>query len=143
MNLTEIIQPGMNKEEYYTVAEEHTASHVGSGSLRVLATPWMILYMERTARDFLQEHLPTGYSSVGVHVDVHHQAPSAVGSQVRITAQVLSIDGNRVIFRVEASDGQEQIGTGQHERVVVDEARFLRRIAAKIGAGTRDPSNPF
>ena len=140
MDLIEIIRPGMKIEELYTVAEEHTASHVGSGSLRVLATPWMILYMERAARDFLQEQLPTGYSSVGVHVDVYHLAPSPVGGQVRVVAEVITIDGNRVKFQVGAWDGLEQIGAGEHERVVVDEARFLRRIAAKIGIGATNPA---
>ena len=132
MDLIETIQPGMGREALYRVAEEHTASHVGSGTLRVLATPWMIAYMERAARDFLSERLPEGYTSVGVRVDVQHLAPSLVGSEVRVYARVLSLDGNRVNFSVEAWDGPEQIGVGEHQRVVVDEARFLRRIAAKM-----------
>ena len=140
MDLIEIIQPGMGKEELYLVEEEHTAAHVGSGSLRVLATPWMIAYMERVARDFLSEHLPEGYSSVGVRVDVQHLAPSLVGSQVSVHARVLSLDGARVNFSVEAWDGPEQIGVGEHQRVVIDEARFLRRIAAKTGGSTQDSS---
>lgn len=139
MDLTEIIQPGMGKEEHYLVEDEHTAAHVGSGSLRVLATPWMIAYMERAARDFLSEHLPEGYSSVGVRVNVQHLAPSLVGSQVRVQVRVLSLDGLRVNFSVEAWDGAEQIGVGEHLRVVIDEARFLRRIAAKTGSG--DPGS--
>jgi predicted thioesterase len=135
MDLIEIIQPGMGKEALDRVEEEHTAAHVGSGSLRVLATPWMIAYMERVARDFLAEHLPEGYTSVGVRVDVQHLAPSLVGSQVRVHARVLTIDGTRVNFSVEAWDGAEQIGVGEHQRAVIDEARFLRRIAAKTGDG--------
>ncbi len=102
-----------------------------AGRCRVLATPWMIAYMERAARDFLSERLPEGFTSVGVRVDVQHLAPSLVGSEVRVFARVLSLDGNRVSFSVEAWDGPEQIGVGEHQRVVVDEARFLRRVAAK------------
>jgi predicted thioesterase len=135
MDLNEVIHPGMGKEELYRVEEEHTASHVGSGSLRVLATPWMIAYMERAARDFLSELLPEGYTSVGVRVDVRHLAPSPVGSRVRVNVRVLSLDGWRVNFSVEAWDGTKQIGVGEHQRVVVDEARFLSRIAARIGSG--------
>jgi predicted thioesterase len=38
-----------------------------------------------------------------------------------------------VDFKVEAWDGTEKIGVGQHQRVVIEEARFLRRVAAKTG----------
>ena len=133
MEVEKIFQPGMSKEETFTVEEQHTAVHVGSGSLRVLATPWMIAYMERVARKFLGELLPQGYSSVGVRVDVRHLAPSPVGSRVRAHVEVLSVEGTKVDFNVEAWDGEEKIGAGQHQRVVIDEARFLRRVAAKTG----------
>lgn len=131
MDFEEIIQPGMSKEETFLVEEQHTAIHVGSGSLRVLATPWMIAYMERVARKFLGELLPQGYSSVGVHVDVSHLAPSPVGSQVKARVEILSVEGSKINFIIEAWDEEEKIGTGQHQRVVIDEARFLRRVAAK------------
>jgi fluoroacetyl-CoA thioesterase len=133
MDLTSLIQPGMTLEELFQVEDEHTASHVGSGSLRVLATPWMITYMERTSRSLLAQVLPPGYSSVGVHLDVRHLAPSAVGAQIRSRAVVQSLDGNKVNFSIEAWDGEEQIGAGSHQRVVIDEERFLRRVSAKIG----------
>jgi fluoroacetyl-CoA thioesterase len=44
---------------------------------------------------------------------------------------VLSVDGIRVYFSVEAWDSIEKIGEGKHERVVIDEARFLRRVEKK------------
>lgn len=132
MELDQIIKPGMSKEEIFLVKEEHSAIHVGSGSVRVLATPWMIGFMERVCQRLLAEHLPQGYSSVGVRVDVQHLAPSPVGSLVKVRGEVLSLDGSKVNFQVEAWDGEEKIGEGQHWRVVIDEARFLRRVAAKL-----------
>jgi len=133
MDVEEIFQPGMSMEEVFPVEEQHTALHVGSGSLRVLATPWMIAFMERVTRKFMGKHLPPGYSSVGVRVDVRHLAPSPVGSRVVARAVVISVQGSRVDFKVEAWDGEEKIGDGQHQRVVIEEARFLRRVAAKAG----------
>ncbi len=132
MELDQIIKPGMSKEETFLVKEEHSAIHVGSGSVRVLATPWMIGFMERVCQRLLAEHLPQGYSSVGVRVDVQHLAPSPVGSLVKVRGEVLSLDGSKVNLQVEAWDGEEKIGEGQHWRVVIDEARFLRRVAAKL-----------
>ena len=131
MDLQKILKPGMTREDTYQVEDEHSAIHVGSGSLRVLATPWMIAFMERTARQLLGEILPKGYSSVGVRVDIRHLAPTPVGSTVKTSAQVTTIDGGKVNFTVSAWDEVEQIGEGQHQRVVIDEARFLRRVAKK------------
>ena len=131
MDAKEFIKSGMSEEIQVVVEEQHTAAHVGSGSLRVLATPAMIGFMERAARDLLAKHLPEGYSSVGVHVDVRHLAPTPMGSSVRVRCEVLEVDELRVNFSVEAWDAAEKIGKGRHQRVVVDEARFLKRVNAK------------
>jgi fluoroacetyl-CoA thioesterase len=132
MELPESIYPGLSREQTFTVDPENTAYHLGSGASRVLATPWMIAFMERTAHALLTCCLPQGTSSVGTHLDVRHLAPTPQGGQVRIRAEVLSIDGLKVIFALEAWDALEKVGEGRHERSVIDEARFLRRVDKKI-----------
>jgi fluoroacetyl-CoA thioesterase len=134
MDLSEILQIGMTREDVFSVESEHSAAHIGSGSARVLATPWMIAFMERTARDLLANLLPEGYSSVGVHVDVRHLTPSPVGSHVRTQVEVKAIQGVIVDFTVCAWDEQELVGEGTHQRVVIEEERFLRRVAGKMAA---------
>ena len=136
MDLTEIIQPGLIKEEAFPVDEDKTARHVGSGSSRVLATPWLIAFMERLSHRLLADHLPAGFSSVGVHVDVRHLAPTPLGSTVRVRTEIIALDGSRVSFVVQAWDETELVGEGTHQRMVIDEARFLRRVEAKQ-QGTR------
>jgi predicted thioesterase len=131
MDVRDLVQPGMSREISLVVEEQYTAAHVGSGSLRVLATPSMIAFMERTARDLLQETLPEGYSSVGVHVDVRHLAPTPLGGRVRVVCTVEQVEARRVDFEVNAWDSVEQIGAGRHQRVVIDVARFLQRVEAK------------
>jgi predicted thioesterase len=133
MDLTEIIQPGMSNEDVFLVGEENLAIHIGSGSSPVLATPWMIAFMERLAHHLLVSCLPEGYSSVGVHVDVRHMAPTPLGVELRVRAEVTEVDGMRVKFSIQAWDRQEKIGEGGHERVVIDEARFLKRVESKRG----------
>jgi len=134
MDLTEILQPGTRNEDRFTVTEQLTAYHVGSGSARVLATPWMIAYMERTAHRLLTCCLPEGYSSVGTLVNVRHLAPTPLGAEVRVVAEVLSLEENRVYFAIRAWDDVELIGEGEHERAVIEEARFLRRVEKKQAA---------
>jgi predicted thioesterase len=123
---------GMRSEQTFTVEEKYTAGHVGSGSLRVLATPSMIAFMERVASQFMQQRLPEGMSSVGVHVDVHHLAATPLGRQVRVSCEVTGLDGRRVDFRVEAWDDVEKVGEGSHQRYVIEVERFLKRLEAKL-----------
>jgi fluoroacetyl-CoA thioesterase len=131
VELNEHIHPGMTREDNFTITIDNSAIHIGSGSSRVLATPWMIAFMERVSHRLLTCCLPEGYSSVGTHVDVRHLAPTPVGATIHVRAEVLSLDGIRVDFSIEAWDSLEKIGEGQHERVVIDEARFLRRVEKK------------
>ena len=132
MDPNDFFKIGLAREEAFLVKDEHSASHVGSGSLRVLATPWMVAYMENVARSLMAEVLPEGYSSVGAHLDVRHLAPTPVGQSVRVRAEVLAVDGVKVSFSVQAWDATEQIGDGTHLRVIIDEARFLRRVERKL-----------
>lgn len=131
MELSDKIQPGLSDEATFTVEELHTAAHVGSGSLDVLATPVMIAFMERVAHSLLEMNLPPGYSSVGVSLEIRHLAPTPLGGRVRVQCTILDIDGPRVTFDVQAWDTNEKIGEGRHQRVVIDVERFQRRVDAK------------
>jgi predicted thioesterase len=135
MDLSALIKPGMSLETTFQVEAQHSAAHIGSGSLRVLATPVMIAFMESTSHRLLAQRLPAGYSSVGMLVNVRHLAPTPLGSSVRVLSEVLEVDGLRVTFSVQAWDQSEQIGDGQHQRMVIEEARFLRRVEAKSSSG--------
>lgn len=134
MDINEWIRPGLSREMIFQVEPQHSAAHIGSGSLRVLATPIMIAFMESNSHRLLAQHLPDGYSSVGSMVCVRHLAPTPVGSTMRIRSEVQEVDGMRIILTVQAWDESEPVGEGQHQRVVIDEARFLRRVAAKMPA---------
>ncbi|MFN2158437.1 MAG: thioesterase family protein [Anaerolineales bacterium] len=134
MELTEYFQPGMYKETTFEVTEEHSAIQLGSGSLRVLATPMMIRFMEITSHRLLEQHLPDGFSSVGYHLDIHHQAPTPINNPVRVRAEILELNKFKVSFSVKAWDDIEQVGEGLHQRVVIDLARFMKRVEAKMKA---------
>jgi predicted thioesterase len=110
------------------------ASSVGSGGLDVFSTPSMIALMENAARSAVEPSLQPDQTTVGVRVDVRHLAATAGGDQVRAHAELVEIDGRRLVFRVEAFDSQERIGEGTHERMVVDPARLLARATAKRAA---------
>ena len=131
MDLEKVIKKGLVHEDSFQVAEEHSAIQVGSGGSQVLATPWLIAFMERVAYRMLEDVLPEGRSSVGVLVDVRHMAPTPIGSTVRVRAEIEDLQGSSVVFGVQAWDQVEKIGQGSHQRVVIDEARFLKRLEGK------------
>jgi fluoroacetyl-CoA thioesterase len=126
------LRPGLTGAAEVVVGNEHTAPFVGSGRVRVLATPVMINLMEAAALDAVEKLLPAGHQSLGIRLDVRHYAATPVGMRVRVSAELVKIDGRTLDFRVEARDEKEPIGDGLHQRVVVNVARFDERVQAKI-----------
>jgi len=118
------------------VGEEHTAPSIGSGKVRVLATPVMINLIEAAALAAIEHLLPSGYQSLGTHLDVRHLAATPVGMKVRATARVAKVDGRAVSFEVSAHDEKDLIGDGLHERVVVNVAKFDQRVQRKLKGGS-------
>jgi fluoroacetyl-CoA thioesterase len=135
MDLKELVHPGMTLEKTFVVGKKHLASHLGSGGASVLATPYMIAFMEGVSHSLLAPCVPEGYSSVGTHVDIRHLAPTPQGSTVRVKTEVVEVEGNLVKFNIQAWDEYEQIGSGLHERAVIEIARFQRRVTAKSKSG--------
>ena len=125
------VQPGLTGQLSLFVAEEHTAKHLGSGGVQVLATPQMILLMERASVAAVDPLLPEGYRTVGVALDVQHLAPTPVGFEVRATSELVEVDGRRLTFRVQVHDGVELVGQGTHRRAIVDVRQFGERVAQK------------
>jgi fluoroacetyl-CoA thioesterase len=115
------------------VDDAHTAPRIGSGRVRVLATPVMINLMEAAALDAVEAMLPPGHQSLGIKLDVTHVAATPVGMRVVATARLVGVEGRRLRFEVEARDEKETIGGGFHERVVVNVARFDERVQKKLG----------
>jgi fluoroacetyl-CoA thioesterase len=117
------------------VADEHTAPRVGSGRVRVLATPVMINLIEAAALAAIEHLLPPGYQSLGTHLDVRHIAATPVGMKVTASARVTAVEGRTVTFAVEAHDEKDIIGDGTHQRVVVNVEKFDARVQKKLGGG--------
>jgi fluoroacetyl-CoA thioesterase len=123
---------GLKGSAEIIVGDEHTAPRVGSGRVRVLATPVMINVMEAAALDAVENLLPAGHQSLGTRLDVGHYAATPVGMRLTATAEVTRIDGRNIEFRVEAFDEKERVGDGTHVRVVVNVERFDARVQKKL-----------
>ena len=126
------IPVGARHEEVILVTGDIAIDFLGLEGARVLSTPSMILWMEKTCRNLLMKYVEEGYDSVGTEVNVKHLAAAPLGAGVTFRAEVLSVNERRVNFRVEAADEKEKIGEGTHERTIINVARFASKMAAKF-----------
>ena len=125
------LKTGTSKTLYFTVTPQNTAVSMKSGALEVYATPMMIAAMEETCMELAAEGLDPGSATVGTLVNINHLAPSPVGASVSVRGELVEVDGRRLVFKVSASDSEDLIGEGTHERFVVDTARFMDKVEAK------------
>ena len=125
------IPVGARHEEKLLVTNENAINFLGMEGARVLSTPHMIGYMERTCRNLVLPMLEPGHDTVGTHVNVAHLAAAPLGMMVTFQAEVTAVRDRRVEFRVEAFDEKEKIGEGTHERAIINVAKFATRLAAK------------
>ena len=126
------LRPGLTGTAHLKVGVEHTAPSIGSGKVPVLATPVMINLIEAASLAAVEHLLPAGHQSLGIHLDVRHFAATPIGMNVTATAELTAVDGRTLSFAVEAHDDKEPIGSGTHQRVVVNVARFDERVQRKL-----------
>lgn len=126
------LKVGATKDREITVGSNMTTSFLWEGE-NVLSTPAMIMEMEETCRLLLKEQVipESDWDSVGTIVDIRHLAATPVGAQVFLKARVISIDGRRVMFEVEARDKLDRIGEGRHERFIINVPKFRARFDEK------------
>ena len=126
------LKVGMKGTMETTVTDDKTARHLGSGGLKTYATPAMVSLLEGAAVAAIDPHLPEGYASVGVDLNIQHLAATPLGKSVRAEAEVTEIDRRRVVFTVTAWDEHEKIGEGIHARFVIDVDKFQKRLQDKV-----------
>lgn len=122
---------GTRGEQKILVTTEVAINFLGLEGARVLSTPHMIGYMERTCRDTVLPLLDAGYDTVGTRVNIAHLAAAPMGMAVTFQAEVTGVLERRIQFRVEAWDEKEKIGEGTHERAIINIAKFATRLAQK------------
>lgn len=127
-----MMESGIQGQMEWTVTEERTALAVGSGGLRVFATPAMVALMEATAMQSVQPFLEDGQGTVGTAIDVQHLAATPVGMAVRCESTLTAVDRRKLTFSITVHDEKECVGTATHERFIVDNERFMQKAGAKV-----------
>lgn len=118
------------------VIESDTALAMGSGSLKVLATPKLICLVEEVAANLAEKSLPVEFTSVGTNINVNHTAPTPIGAKVHVEVELAEIDRRKLIFKIVASDDVGKILDGTHERFIVEREKFQAKANSKVGGNS-------
>lgn len=122
------METGKKYTSTLVVEEKHLACQVGSGDLRVLATPMMMALMENAAMCCVADELDAGSTTVGGQISSSHLKPTGLGHTVTATAELIAVEGRKLKFRISASDEEGLIGEGEHLRFVVGRDRFMQKV---------------
>lgn len=122
------MQIGKKYTSTLVVAEQHLACNVGSGDLRVLATPIMMALMENAAMLCVADELDNTSSTVGGQIASSHLKPTGLGRTIQATAELTAVEGRKLTFHISASDDEGLIGEGTHLRFIVDRERFMSKL---------------
>jgi len=126
-----MIETGIKNEQTIVVSEDQTAEKVKSGGLPVYATPEMIALIEATCFESVSRLLEEGQGTVGTLLNIRHNAPTPVGMKVTCRSELVEVDRRRLVFKVEVTDEAGPVGEGTHERFIIDEAKFMAKVAEK------------
>ena len=117
---------GATRVENQIVGDDDVITFLGPDGARVLSTPRMILFMERTSRNLAAESLGAGFATVGMHVNIWHTAAAPMGATVTYKSELIKLTSRRCEFRVEARMDEKLIGEGTHLRAIVEVALFAK-----------------
>jgi len=137
------LRPGLRHTQVITVSEALTVPAVSTAFTgfadmpAVFATAFMVGFVEWACIEALRPYLAAHQRTVGTHVDMSHTAATPVGMQVTAEVELLAVEGLRLRFRVECRDSLEVIGSGFHERAVIDGDKFLERVRRKRDGNVR------
>lgn len=139
--MKETLKPGITHELRFRVPQTKTVPHLYPEAPEfqamppVFATGFMVGFIEWACIQAVNPHLDwPREQTVGTHVNVSHLAATPPGLEVHARVRLVEIDGRRLVFEVEASDGVDVISRGVHERFVIDAVKFAHKAKQKAAA---------
>ena len=111
--------------------ESRLAVTVGSGSLRVYATPMMCALMEEAACAAIESYLEDDETTVGTYLELQHTSATPEGMAVSAVAEMIGVSGREITYTITANDAAGVIGSCTHKRVLVGSERFMQKVSNK------------
>lgn len=127
------IVPGMKGQEETVVNRMISAAAIKDGLAEVFGTPFLVMLMENAAVEAIKPCLGAGEGSVGIGLgQVRHHAATPLGMKVWAVAEVTEVHGSRIRFHIDAYDETGLIGEAEHERAIILQDDFMRKVQQKI-----------
>lgn len=126
------IETGIKGTAVVLAEEKNSAAAMGSGSLRVFATPAMAALMEKAACNCLSEYLENDETTVGTELNIRHTSATPIGMNVRAEAVLTAVSGREFTFEIRAYDESGEIGVGEHKRFLVIGEKFVSKTYGKL-----------
>jgi len=115
------LEPGLERIDEFTVEGRLVTDVGGTIGASVLSTPGMVAVMERNTAVLSYQNLPQGKATVGFEICVKHVAAALEGALCKVRSNLREVvDGRKLRFDVEVTDGDRTIGVGTHERRVIE-----------------------
>lgn len=143
--MQESLRPGLTGRLEYLVPPERTVPHLLPEAAEfntmpdVLATGYLVGVLEWACMRALHGHLSEDEATLGVHVDVSHEAPTPVGVRVTVEVELVAVEGRMLTFAIQASDDAAVVSRGTHRRAVITTSRFNVRLHDRAGLTTPSP----
>lgn len=125
------LRPGITGRETVLVTPENTAAAMGSGTLAVFATPALAALAEKTCWQSVAPALEPGCGTVGICLELHHNAPTPVGGTVVCESELTAVEGRKLTFAVRMHDAAGEVGTALHERFIVNDVKFQTKADSR------------
>lgn len=136
--MKETLKPGIEHELRVRVTQSKTVPALYPESLEfqempeVFATGFMVGFLEWACIVAVKPHLDwPEEQTVGTHINVSHTAATPPGFEVTAKVRLVTVEGRRLVFDVEAHDNVDLISKGTHERFVINRAKFLEKARQK------------
>lgn len=129
--MAETLRAGIKGGAAVKVCAENTALAMGSGELEVFATPALAALVEKAAVKAVAGCLGADETTVGTRIVIDHVSATPVGMEVRCEAELVALEGRKLVFRAEVFDTAGLVGRAEHERAIVARERFIKKAAAK------------
>lgn len=127
-----MIEAGIKGKEELIVCDENSALAMGSGTLKVFATPSMAALMELTAWKSVAPYLEEGQCTVGTKLNLNHTASTPIGMKVFCESELVDVEGRKLVFKIIVKDECGVIGDSEHERFIVEDVKFQNKTDAKL-----------
>jgi len=119
------------KGERRIIVDETTSAAKSIPGAEVFSTPALVELMELSCYHSVQDKLPEGYTTLGTFINLKHIKATPIGDEVKAICELVSVDGKKLEFSVEAFDSEGKIGEARHGRYIINGKKFFASVVRK------------